>query len=143
SDPGAVLIAPGVPQELNKPMVAQVLANEWITRGATVWKGVMRFFPATCTRLSRDGVRSETYWAPPTDVTIRYGRDEDYFEHYRELLEDCVRQASRSHLPIASDVSGGLDSSAVFAIAEDLRRKGRLLSPEVRGYTYRFDGLAK
>ena len=139
SDPGAVLIAPGVPREVNKPIVAQILGNEWITRGETIWKGVMRLLPATWASFGRDGMRSAVYWSPPAEVTIRYSRDQDYFDHYRELLEDCVRLASRSQLPIASDVSGGLDSSAVFAIAEDLRRKGRLLSPEVKGYTFKFE----
>lgn len=139
SDLGAILIAPGVAQEPNNVMIAQVLANEWITRGETIWKGIKRLIPATSARFGNDGVRSSTYWSPPTEVTIRYSRDEDYFEHYRELLEDCVRRASRSHLPIASDVSGGLDSSAIFAVAEDLRRKGRLLAPGLRGYTYRFE----
>lgn len=139
SDPGAILVAPGVVQEPNKVMIAQVMTNEWITRGETIWKGVMRLLPASWARFGKDGERTAVYWSPPTDVTIRYCRDEEYYEHYRELLYDCVRQSSRSHLPVATDVSGGLDSSAVFAVAEDLRRKGKLLSPGVRGYTYRFD----
>ena len=139
SDSGAVLIAPGVPQDLNKEIAAQVVASDWITRGETIWKGVKRLLPATWARFGRDGMRSETYWSPTTEVMIRYSRDEDYYEHYRELLENCVRRASRSHLPIASDVSGGLDSSAVFAVAEDLRRSGQLLAPEVKGYTFKFE----
>ena len=139
SDPGAILVAPGVPHELNKPMVAQVIANEWITRGETIWKGVMRQLPATWVRFSADGMRSAVYWSPPTEVTIRYKSDVEYFEQYRALLDDCVRRSSRSHLPIASDVSGGLDSSAIFAVAENLRRQGRLLAPEIKGYTYKFD----
>ena len=138
SDLGPIMVAPGVSTELNKAMIAQILANEWITRGETVWTGVMRLLPATSARFDNDGMRSALYWSPPTEVTIRYRRDEDYFEHYRHLLEECVRRTSRSHLPIASDVSGGLDSSAVFAVAEDLRRQGKLLAPDVKGYTYKF-----
>lgn len=139
SDPGAILVAPGIAQEPNKVMIAQVLTNEWITRGETIWKGVMRLLPATWARFGKDGMRTAIYWSPPTEVTIRYRRDEDYYDHYRELLVDCVRQSSRSQLPVASDVSGGLDSSAVFAVAEDLRRKGQLLAPGLKGYTYRFE----
>ena len=42
-------------------------------------------------------------------------------------------------LELGADVSGGLDSSAIFAVAENLRRQGRLLAPEIKGYTYKFD----
>jgi asparagine synthase (glutamine-hydrolysing) len=139
SDPGAILVAPGVVQETNLPFLVQVLTNEWITRGQTVWMGVMRLNAAECGRFSREGASFSTYWSPPLEVSIRYQRDEDYYEHYRTLLEDCVAQSSRCQFPIGSDVSGGLDSSAVFAVAEHLRREGRLQALGVKGYTYKFE----
>ena len=139
SDQGAILALPGVPRQENRGMIAEIMANEWITRGETVWEGIMRLLPATWMRFGRNGLRTGTYWAPPQEVTIRYKRDEDYQAHYREVFAESVRRASRSHLPIACDVSGGLDSSAVFAMAHDLQRKGRLPSPGVKGYTYRFE----
>lgn len=139
SDPGAILALPDIPQRQNRGMIAEILTNEWITHGETIWEGVMRLLPAAWMRFSRDGQRSGIYWAPPQEVSIRYKRNEDYQAHYRELFADTVRRASRSHLPVACDVSGGLDSSAIFAMAHDLRRKGHLPAPGVKGYTYRFE----
>lgn len=139
SDPGPILVALGAKPETNPRMIAQVLANEWITRGETIWKDVNRLIPATWSHFAADGRRDSTYWSPPTEVSITYKRDEDYTEHYRELFADCVRRASRSHLPVSADVSGGLDSSAVFAQAEHLRRRGQLQAPGLLGYTYKFD----
>ncbi len=139
SDPGPILITPGVKREANNRMVAQVFANEWITRGETIWKDVMRLLPATWSRFGPNSRHDCTYWSPPTEVTITYKRDEDYYEHYRELFADCVRGASRSHLPVSADVSGGLDSSAVFAQAEYLHQAGRLPAPGLKGYTYKFE----
>jgi len=46
---------------------------------------------------------------------------------------------SRSHQPLACEVSGGLDSSAIFAVAEHLRRDERLLAPCLNGYTLAFN----
>lgn len=139
SDFAAILDAPGVKQEPNLRMIAQIMANETITPAETVWKGIVRLLPATCASIDRSGMRSRTYWAPPAEVTLRYPRDEDYFEHYRALLGDCVREASRSHRPVGIDVSGGLDSSAIFAMANRLAESGQLLAPEFKGYTFRFE----
>ena len=66
-------------------------------------------------------------------------RDEDYFAHYREVLADCVKRAARTHLPLACEVSGGLDSTAVYCMAEKLRRDGELPAPALKGYTYIFE----
>lgn len=139
SDLAAILDAPEVKREPNLRMIAQIMGNETITPAETVWKGIMRLLPATCATIDRDGMRSRTYWAPPAEVTLRYPRDEDYFEHYRAMLSDCIRQASRSHRPVGIDVSGGLDSSAIFAVADALAKSGELLAPDFKGYTFRFE----
>lgn len=135
----AVLAAPGVPQRLNKGTAAEILINESITRGETMWEGVLRVQPAQMVRCGKDGPVARTWWEPPLEVTLRYRSDEEYREHYLALLGDCVARASRSHLPVACDVSGGLDSSAIFAVAHDLARKGRLPAPGIKGYTYLFE----
>lgn len=139
SDIVGVLAGPDVRQEPNLPKIAEFLAYEMIDRNETVWSGVMRALPAHWMRFGRKGMQAAKYWEPPLEARIRYARDEEYFEHYREVFTETVRRSSRTHLPLACDVSGGLDSSAVFAMAHDLRRKGRLPAPEgVKGYTYFF-----
>lgn len=115
--------------------LAQVMSNRWYTLNATPWRGVQRMQRAST--LSFDGSRIDTkrYWEPPTDITIRYKRDQDYVEHYRELLFDCVRRASRSDRLVGIAVSGGLDSSALFCIADDLEKRGQWHSPGFAGYS--------
>lgn len=138
SDIVGILAGPDVEQKPNHARIAEYLTFNWITRGETIWEGVMRAVPAHWMRFGKAGYVSEKYWEPPFEVSIRYKRDEDYFEHYRELFTDTVRRSSRTHRPLACDVSGGLDSSAVFAMAHELRSKGRLFAPDVKGYTYHF-----
>ena len=139
SDLHPILMVQSVSQTPNKGMIAEFLAEEWYSRDETMWREVMRLVPAHHMSVGGDGLRIERYWSPPLDVTIRYKRDEEYFEHYRELFADCVRRASRSHLPVACEVSGGRDSSAVFCMAEHLRKAGRLLAPAIKGYTLAFE----
>ena len=54
------------------------------------------------------------------------------------LVFDSVKRQSRCHQPVAVEVSGGLDSSAVFCVAEQLRRTGHLPAPAIAGYTFAF-----
>jgi asparagine synthase (glutamine-hydrolysing) len=85
------------------------------------------------------GQQSGQYWRPDFHSPLLYVRDEEYVEHYRELLTDTVRRMSRTHRVLACEVSGGLDSSALFAVAANLRRKQGLPAPGLSGFTLRFD----
>jgi len=61
----------------------------------------------------------EVYYRPDFDHTRKY-----FTERLRELLEDSVRVHTRSDVPIGSYLSGGLDSSAVAALAVKNREAG-------------------
>jgi asparagine synthase (glutamine-hydrolysing) len=121
--------------ELNLGYVAELMANRLCTRDETVWIGVKRLLGAHRLSLKDGRLQIGEYWQLPTDIRIKYPRDEDYIDHYRELLSDCVRRSSRSHLPVAFEVSGGLDSSALFSMAHRLHLGGDLPAPEINGYT--------
>lgn len=139
SDIVGVLAGPDVEARPNPGMIVQYMADEWFTLDETIWSGVLRAEAAHWQRFGASGTRRGRTWNPPTEVTVRYKRDEDYIDHYRELFSQCVRRAGRSHKPIACEVSGGLDSSAVFAMAHALQREGRLPAPRIHGYTLAFD----
>lgn len=139
SDIAGILAVPDVEKQPNGGMIAEYMTNEWLSHDETIWSGVLRVLPANWLAFGRNGTRGGRYWSPLTVTSIRYECDDDYFEHYRELFADCVRRASRTHLPLACEVSGGLDSSAIFAMAHLLRREGQLPAPAVKGYTLLFE----
>lgn len=138
SDLRALLGLPWVRQELNEGMLAEYLAAEWYSRDETFWKGILRLVAAHRMDVGRAGPRPERYWQPDVDRFLPFRRDEEFVEAYRELFADTVRRQSRSHLPVGFEVSGGLDSSAVFCVAERLRRSGSLPAPAIAGYTLAF-----
>ena len=59
-------------------------------------------------------------------------------EHYRELFTDVVRRMSRSIGPLACEVSGGLDSSAIFCMARTSAPTSFAARIPVDGYTLAF-----
>ncbi|MBZ0096749.1 MAG: asparagine synthase (glutamine-hydrolyzing) [Sulfuricella sp.] len=134
----AILAMPWVKEELNEGMLAEFLADERHSRDETFWNGVMRLVAAHRMEVGAGGPHLEQYWEPDLWATLPYTKDEDYIEHYRELFADAVRRMSRSHQPLAIEVSGGLDSSAIFAMAENLRRQQKLPVPAIDGYALDF-----
>lgn len=58
------------------------------------------------------------YWDFSPGKRIRYKRDEQYEEHFRDVLEAAVRRRLRSHKPILAELSGGMDSSSIVCMAD-------------------------
>lgn len=135
----AILAMPWVAQELNEGMLAEYLANEWYSRDETPWKGIQRLVEAHWMEIGHNGRQCGEYWRPDLHGPLLYDRDEEYVEHYRELFADTVRRMSRTHRTLALEVSGGLDSSAIFAVAAHLHRRQDLPAPDMSGFTLRFD----
>jgi asparagine synthase (glutamine-hydrolysing) len=135
----AILAMPWVRVELNEGLLAEYLSIEWHARDETPWNGIRRLVPAHWMEVGRSGRQAKPYWRPELHAPLVYRRDEDYVEHYRDLFADTVRRHSRSHRALACEVSGGLDSSAIFAVAADLERRRALLAPRIAAFTLKFD----
>ena len=131
-----LLALPWVPEVLNQGMLAEYLGTEWYSLDETLWQGVLRLKPSHFVVARGQGdLPLHRYWKPDLRQTLPCWTDEDNIEHYRTLLTDVVRRMSRSHRPLAYEVSGGLDSSAIFSVAEMLRKQGNLPAPSLEGYT--------
>jgi asparagine synthase (glutamine-hydrolysing) len=135
----SILATPGVPENFNDGMVAEFLADEWVSRDETFWKGIMRLCSAHQMVVNQSGRHIEEYWCPDLWNSLPYTKEEEFVRHYSDLLIETVRRMSRAHAPLACEVSGGLDSSALFAVADDLMRRGRFPAPNLQSYTLAFD----
>jgi len=102
------------------------------TQGVGVFHGVEELKPASCMIINRDGVKIKKYWKLKShEHTDSY---EDTIEHVRELLYDAIKRQLVSDVPIATLLSGGLDSSVITAVAAtEMKKKNKQLS------TYSFD----
>jgi len=138
SDLHAILELPDVTPVFNEGLLAEYLGNAWRSREETFWTGIQRLPCAHHMMVNTAGTQIAKYWQPDLWATLPYTKEEEYVEHYRSLLTDAVRRLSRSHHPLGIEVSGGLDSSALFAMAESLRRSQALLAPAIQGYTLDF-----
>lgn len=86
----------------------------------TFFHKVERLRPGHCAIVTPAGVQLRQYWHPQNAKPIRYARDADYIEDFRERLDRAVAVRLAASSGLASDLSGGLDSSSVTATAARL-----------------------
>ena len=117
-----ILAYPGIEPEFNRATLAEYLAFGYITAPETMFAGICKLMPGHTLELVEGGEpRIERYWDLVTQVD-EIPRSRDYYvSRYRELLEDAVSSHLMSEVPLGMFLSGGLDSSAVAALATKIR----------------------
>ncbi len=138
SEIGPLFTLHWIRQTLNEGMLAEWLGTDLQSFVDTFWSGIYRLKPRHQARVDRGGMVSRSSWEPDIHGTVPCRTDEEFIDYYRSMMRDIVRRQSRSHRPLAFEVSGGLDSSAVYALAHDLAIHGELLAPGMQGYTLAF-----
>jgi asparagine synthase (glutamine-hydrolysing) len=116
SEPKAILANPVFPARLSDEGLLELLT--WAkTPGHAIFEGMREVIPGHVVRVSRGGVTERRYWA----LTAREHTDdlETTVRHVRELLDDIVERQLISDVPLCTLLSGGLDSSALTALADD------------------------
>ncbi|MEU5534378.1 asparagine synthase (glutamine-hydrolyzing) [Streptomyces sp. NPDC020362] len=114
SEPKAILANP-----LARPRVALDGLREMFTMvktpGHAVWDGMHEVEPGTVVTVDRDGLRTRVYWRLETR---QHTDDRDTtISTVRSLLDDIVRRQLVADVPRCTLLSGGLDSSAMTALA--------------------------
>jgi asparagine synthase (glutamine-hydrolysing) len=132
SEPKAILANPAAPRRTDPDWLREVL-DMVKTPEQTVYVGIREVRPGHLVRVNAGGMVGQRYWTlearPHTDslpATI---------DHVRELLEDITRRQLVSDVPLCTLLSGGLDSSAITALAA--KTLGR---NEVRSFSVDFAG---
>ena len=128
------LFAGGVPAEVNVQAVSAYLSFGWVPGTTTMFDGVSELAPG-CLLRWRPGQPvsierfSDTLPAPDESMTAASGAAE-----LRDRLRDAVRRQMIADVPVGVLLSGGLDSSAIAALAAEETEHA------VRAYTIAFRG---
>ena len=80
--------------------------------------------------------KNEWHWKPDLNKEVRYREDREYEEHFYQLFRQSVKARLRSDgRPVWSDLSGGLDSSSIVCMADDILRKEGAECPRLDTWT--------
>lgn len=124
---------PAVTPKLDRTGLCELLAiSPARTMGLGVFKDVYELCPGEFMTVGRHGILKKKYYTLKSHGhTDSY---EDTIEAVRHLVTDAVKRQLVSDVPIATLLSGGLDSSIITAIAAlEFQKEGRRLQ------TYSFD----
>ncbi len=121
--PSGLLALPSVPRAINEPKLASVLAESGGVRDETLYRGILRLPTGHVLAAGPEGLKRRCFWQPDPKREIRFARDEEYVEAFRELFERVVSDHLRGATPVGAMMSGGLDSSAVAVTAALLLEK--------------------
>ncbi|MEV6931223.1 asparagine synthase (glutamine-hydrolyzing) [Dactylosporangium sp. NPDC051485] len=120
---GAVLFASEPKAIFAHPLAEAVVDSDGLrelfalvkTPGHGVYRGLREVIPGETVRVGRDGVHRRRYWRP----TYAEHRDDlgTTVRTVRGLLDDIVARQTIADVPLCALLSGGLDSSAITALA--------------------------
>jgi asparagine synthase (glutamine-hydrolysing) len=90
----------------------------------TPYVGIHAVPPASFVMFRPRGYTVHTYWDFDGAKKIRYRTDAEYEEHYRTVFAESVRRRLRSSSPILAELSGGMDSSSIVCMADEVGSAG-------------------
>ena len=114
----ALRASPGFDGTLDENFLADYLLTGWCPAPArTIYRQIRRLAPGHVLEYSDGGIKLRRGAQLPIEELIHYKRDEEYLEHYRELLHLAVKDRLANEGTVIF-MSGGLDSTTVAAEAK-------------------------
>jgi asparagine synthase (glutamine-hydrolysing) len=112
----AILAHPEVKAEVDREGLAEIFGlGPSRTPGSGVFKGITELRPGHALTFGTDGLKSWRYW------NVKSEEHKDNFnetvEKVRFLVKDAITRQLVSDVPLCTFLSGGVDSSAITAIA--------------------------
>lgn len=86
----------------------------------TPYVGIHAVPPSSFVRVTGGTRMIQRYWDfNPSKKTV-YHEDSEYEEHFRIVFATSVRRRLRSDSPVLAELSGGMDSSSIVCVADDV-----------------------
>lgn len=116
-----ILSHPKSKRELNDEAMQRYLALEYVPSPHSMFKGISKLPPAHFMLVQNGEVRIERYWLPKTDVMDI--SEQEAGDKLIQLLGRSTELRLISEVPLGVFLSGGIDSSAIAALAQTYSAK--------------------
>lgn len=124
-----ILANPKIKREINREGLTELFGlGPAITPGSAIFKDIKEIAPANCLLISKDNtIKTWEYWS--LEAKEFKETEEEAIIHTKELLIDAIKRQLVGDVPVCTFLSGGLDSSAISAIAaKSFKDKGKKLT---------------
>lgn len=109
---------PAILNKLDDTSLVKFLKPDgFIDNKLTFFQNVKKVTPASVMVITNETIYESEYWSIDDIKPLYYDSYEQYISHFRTLFEKAVGSRLRTSYPVASHLSGGLDSSSVAVMA--------------------------
>lgn len=133
----AIFAIDGVPSSLNKLKVALYLSDIRDV-DLTFYDAIDSLKPAHFMKINFNQTKIEKYWYLNHNSELIMDNDMDYINAFKAIFREAIKCRMRSAFPIGFELSGGLDSSSIVAMAKKINDEKNLFNP-LNTYSYIFD----
>lgn len=128
SEVKTILAHPLIRAEVDRDGLTELFAlGPAISPGNSIYKGINEIPPANCMLVTKSNIKLWEYWKVEARE-LKETTDESV-EHVRELLVDAIKRQLVGDVPVCTFLSGGLDSSAISAVAaKEFKDRGKALT---------------
>src|SRR6266487_4001777 len=102
----------------------------------TPYREIHSVCPGEFVRIHNGKTDVAKFWAFNPRHRIRYKTDGEYEEHFRVVFRQAVRRRLRTDSPVLTELSGGLDSSSIVCMADDILLKEKIECPRVDTFSF-------
>jgi asparagine synthase (glutamine-hydrolysing) len=120
----------GVELEVNDDYVAGYLTRE-PELGLTPYRDIHAVPPAHVIQAREARVEGHRFWRLDPTRQILYRTEAEYEEHFRHLFNHAVRCRLRVDGPVWAQLSGGLDSSSIVCMADEIMESGDVQATKI------------
>jgi asparagine synthase (glutamine-hydrolysing) len=128
-----------LPRALDEEYMAHFLVRGDCPSELTAFKQAKRLLGGWAIVIQDGKFRKFKYWDLNPRNTIRYSSDGEYEDHFKAVFRSSVRDRLRCIGSIAADLSGGLDSSSIVCMAQEIYRSEPRAEKGFFGLTHSFD----
>ena len=144
SEAKALLRHPAARRELDPAGIVDVFTLWSTLPDRSAFAGIRELPPAHCLVVTADGAQRETrWWDLDFSAALDDRAEQDVVDELHSLLDDSVRLRLRADVPVATYLSGGLDSSLLAALAARQSRREQLSAFGVGFANAHFDESAQ
>lgn len=116
----AIVQDPTIRREIDQRALVNYLTFGHSVAPETMYRGIVKLLPGHHLVVRGGDVRTASYWDVDGDAEVRIEdptSEEACARQVRELLDDSVRRRLIADVPVGAFLSGGVDSSAIVALA--------------------------
>jgi asparagine synthase (glutamine-hydrolysing) len=102
----------------------------------TPYREIRAVPPGASVEFTRNAVKIHQYWRFHPQQMAYCPTDAEYEEGFRHFFRQAVRRRLRSCRPVVSELSGGMDSSSIVCVADQILKSDAGLTPRLDTLSY-------